>query len=227
MSFGFMFRDTDHMLKYFASPLFKDLADKVAKSSNMRIMSPIPTASRMFFSIKPLPTAAIFRGLKIRAPGLEMFVRSYEAYGASPTTVAWDEIFMALRNGLVEAAHGPASDVIANKWHLAAPHITKTTDMFAANAWYVNETFWAKLSRAQQEGIQKAMTITNQWCMDEAVALEKKDIDTMVSEGAIYAGDFPAAQREILRNQAIEAVKRLEASGAWSTGLVDAIQGIR
>jgi TRAP-type C4-dicarboxylate transport system substrate-binding protein len=227
MSFGFMFRDIDHMIKYFESPAFTNLADKVAKSSNMRIVAPVPTASRMFFSIKPLAKASDFRGLKIRAPGLEMFVKSYEAYGASPTTVAWNEIFLALKTGLVEAAHGPASDVIANKWHLAAPYITKTTDMFAANAWYINEAFWQKLSAAQQEGIKKAMAITNQWCLDESVSLEEKDINTMVSEGATYSGDFPAAEREILRNQAIEAVKKLEASGAWSAGLVDTIQGIR
>jgi TRAP-type C4-dicarboxylate transport system substrate-binding protein len=141
--------------------------------------------------------------------------------------VAWNEIFLALKTGLVEAAHGPASDVIANKWHLAAPYITKTTDMFAANAWYINEAFWQKLSAAQQEGIQKALAITNQWCLDESVSLEERDIATMVSEGAAYAGDFPAVEREILRNQAIEAVKKLEASGAWSAGLVDTIQGIR
>ena len=190
-------------------------------------MAPVPTASRMFFAIKPLTKASDFKGLKVRAPGLEMFVKSYEAYGASPTTVAWNEIFLALKTGLAEAAHGPASDVIVNKWHLAAPYITKTTDMFAANTWYINESFWQKLSAAQQEGIKKALAITNQWCLDESTALEKKDIATMVSEGATYLGDFPVAEREILRRQAIEAVKKLEAGGAWSAGLVDTIQGIK
>ena len=227
MNFGFMFRDLDHMMKYFASPVFTDVADRIAKANNMRIMSPVPTASRMFFVIRPIQNASDFRGMKIRAPGLEMFIKSYEAYGASPTTIAWNEIFLALKTGLADAAHGPASDVIANQWHLAAPYISKTTDMFAANCWYVNEAFWQRLSAAQQEGIRKAFTITNQWCLDESAALEKRDLDTMVSEGATYLGDFPAAQREILRNQAIDAVKRLEASGAWSAGLVDAIQGIQ
>ena len=227
MNFGFMFRDIDHMKAYFASPVFTEVTDRIARANGIRIMMPVPTASRMFFSTTPIRQASDFRGLMIRAPGLEMFIRSYEAYGASPTTVAWSEIFMALRTGVVDAAHGPASDVIANQWHLAAPYITKTTDMFAANCWYVNEAFWQRLSPAQQEGVIRAMTITNQWVLEESEAMEQRDINTMVSEGATFLGYFPHAEREILRNQAIEAVRRLEAGGAWSAGLVDAIQGIR
>jgi len=225
ISFGFMFRNVDHMNAYFKSRVFLDLSDAVAKTSGMRIIAPVPMASRMFFSVKPLKTAADFNGLKIRAPGLEMFVKSYEAYGANPTTVAWNEIFLALKTKLVEAAHGPVADVIANKWHLAAPYITRTEDMFAANAWYVNEPFWQGLSEAQRKGIQQALDATNVWSFEQSKSSEQKLIDQMVSEDAIYSSSF--ADREILRSKAIEAVKKLEASGKWSAGLVDSIQAIK
>jgi TRAP-type C4-dicarboxylate transport system substrate-binding protein len=224
ISFGFMFRDVDHMNAYFKSQLFLELADKVAKDNDLRILAPVPMASRMFFSVKPLKTIDDFKGLKVRAPGLEMFVKSYEAYGASPTTVAWNEIFLALKTKLVEAAHGPVADVIANKWHLAAPYITRTEDMYAANAWYVNEAFWQGLSDAQRKGVQDALETTNVWSFEQTKELEQELIDQMVSEGAIYSATF--ADREKLRVQAINAVKKLEASGKWSAGLVDAIQAI-
>lgn len=224
ISFGFMYRDVEHMNEYFKSPIFLDLADSVAQTSGMRIIAPVPMASRMFFSVKPLKTADDFKGLKIRAPGLEMFVKSYEAYGANPTTVAWNEIFLALKTKLVEAAHGPVADVIVNKWHLAAPYITKTEDMYAANAWYVNESFWKSLSDAQRKGIQEALDATNAWSFEQSKSSEQELINQMVSEGAKYSSSF--AGREVLRKQALEAVKKLEASGKWSAGLVDAIQNI-
>jgi TRAP-type C4-dicarboxylate transport system substrate-binding protein len=225
ISFGFMYRDVEHMNAYFKSPVFLDVADKVAKSSGMRILAPVPMASRMFFSVKPLNTAADFKGLKVRAPGLEMFVKSYEAYGASPTTVAWNEIFLALKTKLVEAAHGPVADVIANKWHLAAPFITRTEDMYAANAWYVNEEFWQGLTEAQRSGIQKALDATNTWSAEQSKISEESIIDQMKADGATYNSAF--ADRDTLRAQAIDAVKKLEASGKWSTGLVDKIQSIK
>jgi TRAP-type C4-dicarboxylate transport system substrate-binding protein len=224
ISFGFMFRDVDHMNTYFKSRTFLDLADKVAAGSGLRILAPVPMASRMFFSVKPLNTAVDFKGLKIRAPGLEMFVKSYEAYGASPTTVAWNEIFLALKTKLVEAAHGPVADVIANKWHLAAPYITRTEDMYAANAWYVNEAFWDGLSADQRKGIEEALDATNEWSFNESKLSEQSLIDQMVAEGAVYNASF--SDRDKLRVQAIEAVKKLEASGKWSLGLVDEIQAI-
>ena len=224
ISFGFMYRDAEHMKAYFKSRVFLDLADKVAQSSGMRIIEPVPMASRMFFSVKPLNTIDDFNGLKVRAPGLEMFVKSYEAYGASPTTVAWNEIFLALKTKLVEAAHGPVADVIANKWHIAAPYITRTEDMYAANAWYVNEAFWQGLSDAQRAGIEDALAATNEWSAAQAEESEASIIAQMEADGAIYSDTF--ADREKLREKAIDAVKKLEASGKWSAGLVEAIQAI-
>ncbi|MFA6504849.1 MAG: TRAP transporter substrate-binding protein [Treponemataceae bacterium] len=225
MSFGFMFRDADHMIKYYKSPTFKAVVDKVAANSNLRLIAPVPMASRMFFSVKPLNTIDDFKGLKLRAPGLEMFVKSYEAYGASPTTVAWNEIFLALKTKLVEAAHGPVADVVANKWHLAAPYITRTNDMFAANAWYVNEAFWKKLDAKQRAGLMKAFESTNAWAFQQAAKFEKEIIATMVGEGAIYSDSFK--DREIIRSQALEAVKKLEKMGKWSRGLVATIDAIK
>ncbi len=225
ISFGFMFRDTAHMNKYFESPTFKALTDKVGASSNLRVLAPVPMGSRMFFSVKPLASAADFKGLKVRAPGLEMFVKSYESYGASPTTVAWNEIFLALKTKLVEAAHGPVADVIANKWHLSAPYITKTEDMYAANAWYVNEKFWKGLSEKQRSGLMAAFLATNAWAYEKAIASEKEIIAQMVADGAIYSDVFK--DREILRSQAIEAAKKLEVSGKWSRGLINTIQAIK
>jgi TRAP-type C4-dicarboxylate transport system substrate-binding protein len=225
ISFGFMYRDAEHMNAYFSSSLFTSLADKVASGSGMRIIAPVTMASRMFFSVKPLNSIDDFKGLKVRAPGLEMFVKSYEAYGASPTTVAWNEIFLALKTKLVEAAHGPVADVIANKWHLAAPYITRTEDMFAANAWYVNEAFWKGLSDEQRKRIEEALAATNAWSAEQSRTSEEKLIEQMVSEGATYTSSFK--DRELLRLQAIEAVKKLEASGKWSLGLVDSIQNIQ
>lgn len=225
MSFGFMFRDVDHMKKYYESPTFKALVEKVAGNSDLRLIAPVPMASRMFFSVKPLNSIADFKGLKLRAPGLEMFVESYKAYGASPTTVAWNEIFLALKTKLVEAAHGPVADVIANKWHLAAPYITKTSDMYAANAWYVNEKFWKGLDAAQRDGLMKAFEATNAWAFQQSAKTERDIVAQMVSEGAIYSDSFK--DRDMLRSQALDAVKRLEKTGKWSRGLVATIDSIK
>jgi hypothetical protein len=47
----------------------------------------------------------------------------------------------------------------------------------------------------------------------------------MVSEGAIYSDSFK--DRELLRAQALEAVKRLEKTGKWSRRLVATIDAIK
>lgn len=89
----------------------------------------------------------------------------------------------------------------------------------------MNEAFWDGLSADQRKGIEEALDATNEWSFNESKLSEQSLIDQMVTEGAVYNASF--ADRDKLRVQAIEAVKKLEASGKWSLGLVDEIQAIK
>ncbi|MEX2601962.1 MAG: TRAP transporter substrate-binding protein [Balneolaceae bacterium] len=228
MSFGFVFRDIDHYQKYLASEPFADIVDRVAEDAGLRLVSATPMNARLYFSTEPLNTADDFQGLKMRAPGLKMFVETYKAYGMRPTTIAWNEIFLALRTGVADAAQGPAADVVANDWHLAAPHITRLDDMFAANGWYVNEEFWQSLTENQREGMIEAFAEVNDWGFAEAINNEQEILNKMVEEDdAIYNDEFEEAERLRLRERALEAARDLEESGEWSAGLIDQINALQ
>ncbi len=222
-SFGFMYRDLDHMQKYFDSPVFLDVVDRIAEKDGLRAVGTMPLASSVYFSNKPLKTVADFDGLKIRAPGLEMYVKTYDAYGANPTTIAWNEIFLALKTGVADAAHGVVSDVIANKWHLAAPYIMNVQDIIASQTWFINEPFWQSLSDVQRKGITEAINETNKWMKEQNDLKADEYIKEMVREGGIIV-EFE--ERELLREKALKAAIELEMSGKWSEGLVDKIQNL-
>jgi TRAP-type transport system periplasmic protein len=224
-SFGFVFRDEEHYMAYLASDMFSEIVDRIALDSGLRLVSATPMATRMFFSVEPLNTAKDLEGLKMRAPGLEMFIESYKAYGMSPTTVAWNEIFLALKTGVAEAAQGPVADVIANNWQLAAPNITRMGDMFAANGWFVNDKFWQALSENQKNGMIEVFADVNDWAFNQAIDNEAELIAGMVAEGAIYNNSF--AEKDIVRAKALAAAKKLEAAGKWSAGLIDSIDAVK
>ncbi len=224
-SFGFMFRSADHFLSYFSSPIFEEVSDRIASNRGLRVVSATPLPTRMFFSREPINTINDLRGLKVRAPGLEMFIESYRAYGASPTPISWDETFLALRTGVVDAAQGLPTDVKANNWHLAARHITKLNDMYAAHAWVMNEDTWNSLSERQRDILAEGLRRANAWALEKAFAEEEEVIDALVAEGAIFNDNFQDFDR--LRTMALEHAMRLENSGKWSAGMVKQIDNIR
>ena len=223
-SFGFVFRDLDHFLAYFNSDVFGEIVDRIAEDQGLRIVAATPLTTRMFFSREPINTVDDLRGLKIRAPGLEMFVESYKAYGANPTPIAWNETFLALKTGVVDAGQGLPVDVLPNRWHEAAPHVTQLNDMYAAHAWVINEDIWQSLSAKQQEALTDTLTGSNEWALDQALSQEANIIAELESEGAIFNDDFRDTMK--VREMALAHAKKLEAQGKWSAGLIDRMNAI-
>lgn len=64
-------------------------------------------------SKKPIQSPADMAGLKIRIPGIKMFVSLYKALGADPITMNFGEVFTALQQGTIDGQENP-TDVIAS-----------------------------------------------------------------------------------------------------------------
>ena len=223
-SFGFVFRDLDHFKTYFASDVFGEIVDRIANEQGIRVMGVTPLPYSKFFSREPIQSAEDLDGLKLRAPGLEMFVESYKSYGCNPTPIAWNETFLALKTGVVDAAQGPVFDVLPNNWHLAAPNITSLGDMNVPHLWGINENVWQSLSERQQKVLEKTFNEVSAWGLGVALEEESKVIEEMESQGAVYFPSFP--DRDVVRAMALKRAKELEASGKWSAGMIDLIDNL-
>lgn len=246
-SFAFVFRNEEHLANVFASDLMASVADAMAEEYGIRILALGVLPARTFFSIDPIATADDLDDLKIRSPQLNVWIESYQSLGANPTPVNWNEVFIALQTGLVEAGHGLPADVIANQWHLAAPHITALEDMFAVHAWFMNEDRWQSLSQTEQDELLAVMDASMEWLAERADQLDHDAVVSMLEEGggtytshsqanldriAAEIGDdrvvlFPAESHQELRQGALDRARELEGTADWwGPGLVDQIQAI-
>jgi TRAP-type C4-dicarboxylate transport system substrate-binding protein len=247
-SFAFVFRDQDHLQRVLTSDLMRDIVENVAKEHGIRILGLRALPARTFFSKNALSSAADLQGLKIRSPQLNVWIESYKALGANPTPVNWNEVFLALKTGLVDAGHGLPADVIANKWHLAAPNITGLEDGFGVHAWFINEKKWQGLTDAEKKELQRVMDESMAWLAQRSDELNFKAVVDMVKEGGgTYTSHsaanrdrmakevgaervkvFPEAEYQKLRSGALEAARKLEGSKDWwSKGTVEKIEAIR
>lgn len=246
-SFAFVFRDEEHLSNVFDSDLMASVEEAMADEFGIRILAVGVLPARTFFSLDPLASDSDLDDLKIRSPQLNVWIESYQSLGANPTPVNWNEVFLALQTGLVEAGHGLPADVIANQWHLAAPHITALEDMFAVHAWFMNEDRWQSLSPAEQEELTSVMDASIDWLAERSDELDHDAVVTMLQDGggtytshsqanvdriAAAIGEdrvvlFPDAAYQALRQGALDRARELEGTADWwGGGLVDQIQAI-
>jgi tripartite ATP-independent transporter DctP family solute receptor len=222
LGWGFTFHSPDHMQRFFESDQYKAMSDQLVKDQGVRILAQAPIQPRMTFSNKPINSAADFDGLKMRVPEIKTYLELWETLGARPTRLAWGEVFLGLKTGVVEAAEGPVSAAYAAKFHEAAPYVIRTDHILTATHILVNEKFYQSLSPELQTIVTEAAKEATQWARKQAESETDDLVQKMASEGAKVSKIDLGPVRE----KAVAAVTRMEDAGAWSKGLWQSVQGM-
>ena len=223
MSWGFTFRDRDHMTAFLNSDIFGEMAQKAVDAMGVRVLSAAVDQPRILYTREPVSSVDDIQGIKMRVPGIKAYLLLWETVGTVPTQVAWAEAFLALQTGAVDGAEADASGAYSQKFHVAAPNITLTNHLMSALHISVNEAKWNSLSAEEQAILQEAAVEAVSWASETARSESQAVLDQMVSEGATVSeiDNAPFAAK------AGQAVPDMEAEGLWSPGLWQRIRDIQ
>lgn len=122
----FVFRDIAHMDGVVKQDLLKPIADEVEQRAEVRLIGHAGGGIRNIFANKPVKNLAEIRGLKVRVQGAPIWSRTFAAVGMSPTVIAYNEIYNAIQNGVIQAGENEAAGVEAMKFYEVAPHLILT-----------------------------------------------------------------------------------------------------
>ncbi len=220
LAWGFTFRDADHMQKFLDSPTYAAMAEKLRKEQGLRILAAAPTQPRILFSKKPVGSLNDLNGIKMRVPEIKTYLTLWETLGTRPSRLAWGEIYLGLKTGVVEAAEGPISSAYAAKFHEAATNVIRTDHLMSSAHITVNDKSYSALPADMQKLLgdcaQEAVQNTR-----KTAQLETEDVvRKMASEGAKVTNIDKAP----IQQRAKDGVVKMEKDGAWAPGLWDQIQ---
>ncbi|AJY49338.1 TRAP transporter substrate-binding protein [Halomonas sp. KO116] len=220
LGWGFTFHSLDHMATFFESQAYQDMAQELIDEQGIRILAQAPIQPRMTFTNKPIESADDIDGLKMRVPEIPTYLELWETLGANPTRVAWGEVYLGLRSGVIEAAEGPVSAAYAAKFHEAAPYVLRTDHILTATHILVNESFYQSLSPELQTVLDEAAEEATAWAQEQAINETDELVAKMEQEGATII----TIDLEPVREKALSAVERVESDGMWTQGLWQSIQ---
>lgn len=220
LAWGFTFRDGDHMQKFLDSDTYKAMVEKLRKDQGLRILAAAPTQPRILFSKKPINTLADLSGVKMRVPEIKTYLTLWEALGTRPSRLAWGEIYLGLKTGVVEAAEGPISSAYAAKFHEAVKHVIRTDHLLSSAHVTMNEKTYAGLPADQQKLLTDCAQDAVQNTRKVALAETEDVVRKMAAEGATVTNIDKAP----IQQRARDGVVKMERDGSWSTGLWEQIQ---
>jgi TRAP-type transport system periplasmic protein len=220
LAWGFTFRDAAHMQKFLESPTYAAMAEKLRKEQGLRILAAAPTQPRILFSKKPIGALGDLAGVKMRVPEIKTYLTLWETLGTRPSRLAWGEIYLGLKTGVVEAAEGPISSAYAAKFHEAATNVIRTDHLMSSAHITVNDKTYSSLPADQQKLLADCAVDAVQNTRKSAQAETDDVVRKMATEGAKVTNIDKAP----IQQRAKDGVARMEKDGAWAPGLWEQIQ---
>jgi tripartite ATP-independent transporter DctP family solute receptor len=154
VSLPYILKDNEHLRRYLKSPIFQE-AEKKLLARGIRFISTefnaVRGPYRVIFSTKPILKLEDLQGMKVRMNPNEVAIRSWRNFGAVPITMGWNEIYLALRQGVVQAATAPLGLVRSSKFTEVAPYVTATYEYPQVWPMAVSERVWKKLNADEQK----------------------------------------------------------------------------
>lgn len=170
---AYAFDDADHMFSFFDSEAAEATKEGFEEATGAKILDVWYFGDRHFTANQPIRTPADLSGLRMRFPDSPIYLANAAAMGASPTTVAFEEVYMALQQGTVDGQENPIATVAADNYSEVQSHVSLTGHQIGSQMIVVSGQTWERLSEGQQEVLQEAVSQVreeNRACIEEAEA---------------------------------------------------------
>lgn len=106
-------------------------------------------------SKKSVMVPADLKGMKIRTPPAFAYQAFVEAAGGNAVTIAFPELVMAMKQGVVDGQENPIGTIYSLKLYETQKYMTILNYTYSSMVHVVNKNSWAKLTPAQQQIVRE------------------------------------------------------------------------
>lgn len=199
----YMFNSYDHFMEVWYSDLGEEIKTTVGDAAGFKLMGAAYRGPRIVTATKEMKTVEDFKGFKLRAPNLEMYIKTWEWMKAAPTPLAMNEVYTALQQKTVEGQENPMVDSLNYAFDEVCDYWIKTNHVYGCNVVIMDKTYFESLPEdiqaavveaAEYAGreISEAQAEKDAAAEEELIARGKKVIEVDNAAFAEYFKDFAA-----------------------------------
>ncbi|MDW5299231.1 MAG: DctP family TRAP transporter solute-binding subunit [Sedimentibacter sp.] len=155
-------------------------------------------------SVKSVETPADMAGMKIRIPGIKMFISLFKALGSDPITMNFGEVFTALQQGTIDGQENPTDVISSSKINEVQKYMTVWNYSYDAIILGMNkdkfESFSAEDQQILKDAAKEACDYQKQLNRDKADEQTQQFID-----GGMTVNTLTPEQTELFK-EAVQPV---------------------
>lgn len=141
----FLFSNYEQVYAVLDSDLGQSLAADMAKHNMIQLSYWENGLRQITNSIRPIEKPEDLVGLKMRTPEDSMTIAIFKALGASPSPLAFSELYLALQQGTFDGQENPISNIYANNFQEVQKYLTISNHKYEHKNMIFSLTTWKKL----------------------------------------------------------------------------------
>ncbi len=195
LNMPFLFRDIDHVGKVLDGKIGRMLSDNLAKKG-LVVLGYWENGFRHITNSKhPINKPEDLAGLKIRTPSGYIFVDSFKAFGASPTPMAFGELYSALQLGTVDGQENPLAHVEHQKFYEVQKYLSLTSHIHVSEPLVMSKIIYDTITPDQQKILHDAAREVAIWMRAEVSKLEAKQLEDLKTKMQVNTADRAAFEK--------------------------------
>ncbi|MDC7222329.1 MAG: TRAP transporter substrate-binding protein [Spirochaetales bacterium] len=190
-----LFNSLEHRNRVLESDLFADIADEIVKKAHVRMIGYAGGPSRSLISNYPIRNMEELQGFKLRVQGAPIWSKVFEAVGAVPSVIAYDEVYSAIQTGVIQGLENEKVGFSRMRFYEVAPHYTVNEHSLTVRPLFISESTYEKFSPTIQEAILRAGKEAGEYGSQLELDLADEELDRLVAEGLAFKHDFSEADK--------------------------------
>jgi len=221
---GYVHRDAAHQVAVFNDPLMDPFKKKVEDELNLKLLSVMYFGSRQINlrTEEKVMTPEDLKGINLRMPGTDAWQFLGKALGASPTPMAFSEVYTGLQSGAIDGQDNPLPTVVDKKFYEVTKQIVLTSHLVDLNYIAISKKVWDKMTPDQQKTVQAAADAATDYGREKQIALEKELITFLQEKGLkVYEPNVDAFRKRV-QSMYLES----DIAKSWPKGLLEKINAL-
>lgn len=218
----YIWRDRDHMHKAMNGS-FGDTLNKEFVAKNVRILGSFYYGTRQLTTTKaPINSVADMQGMKIRVPESDLYLEMVKAWGARPTPISFNELYLALQQNVADGQENPLTTFDGSKFYEVQKYVILTDHIICPNMILINENVWGKISEADRKVIDAVVMEAIDWHDAQVIKMENDLLDSFKARGVTVIRPDVESFRKVT---VPHVLPKFEAK--WGKGTWESIQAIK
>ncbi|WBU57400.1 TRAP transporter substrate-binding protein [Paracoccus sediminicola] len=178
----YLVQDREHMKKIRDEIVMPEMAPQ-AEAAGFRIIGVWENGFRQITNnARPINTPEDLAGIKLRVPNGEWRVKMFETYGASPSPMAFSEVFVALQTGVMDGQENPYAQIYPSRFYEVQSYLSQSNHVYTPG-YVVAGRSWDKFDPEVQQVLQETAVEMQDVVYEIAAGLDTDLLQKLKDEG--------------------------------------------